>query len=213
MYLLCTRYGARPYYNSSEDPLAEHQDTRLNSSQGTIGYVDSDATEDYWPEDMERNINVIPTMRERTKRDKPHWTIRRVIQVRPSLHLFSVRTHGLKHRKWKYTFSCRQAKCARRFSNVRDWNSHHRLHHAEVKFKCSVCSKVCLTPSSFRDHKYAHRDNLFKCLQCHCSFPFKSGVNNHKRAHLSQRLFKCFTRKCQKSYKHPQDLHRHIKHT
>ena len=65
--------------------------------------------------------------------------------------------------------------------------------------------------SNVRDHRYVHRYSPFKCLQCQRTFPFKSGVNNHRRAHLSQKLFKCFAGRCQKAYKHPQDLHRHVK--
>ena len=46
--------------------------------------------------------------------------------------------------------------------------------------------------------------------QCYSTFPFLSGVKNHRRVHLSQRLFKCFAGGCKSSFKHPQDLHRHI---
>ena len=44
-----SRYGARPYYNTQDDPETKQAETVLNSSQETVGYIDSDVTEEYWP--------------------------------------------------------------------------------------------------------------------------------------------------------------------
>ena len=44
-----SRYGARPYFNAQDDPEAKQAETALNLSQGTVGYIDSDVTEEYWP--------------------------------------------------------------------------------------------------------------------------------------------------------------------
>ena len=105
---------------------------------------------------------------------------------------------------------CKEKGCNKHFSNVCDWNSHHRLQHRRVTFKCNLCHKVYNTPSSYKDNKYSHCPNQFKCHQCQLTFPFKSDVSNHRRAHMNQHLFKCFSGGCRKAYKHPQDLHRHI---
>ena len=99
--------------------------------------------------------------------------------------------------------------CGKKFSNVRDWNSHHRLQHAIV-FRCGKCFKVYPTPSLYQDHIYSHCETQYKCQQCDCNFPFLSGVKNYQRAHLKQKLFKCFMGGCKSAFKHPQDLHRHI---
>ena len=48
-----SRYGAKPIYSLNDDPETEHVESVLNSSQGTMGYADSDATEEYWPVDIE----------------------------------------------------------------------------------------------------------------------------------------------------------------
>ena len=44
-----SRYGARPYYKTQDDPETKQAETVLNSSQETVGYIDSDVTEEYWP--------------------------------------------------------------------------------------------------------------------------------------------------------------------
>ena len=105
---------------------------------------------------------------------------------------FGMSVHGTCRCKRVYNLLCKQRGCGKRFTNVRDWNSHHRLQHRNVTFKCTVCKQVYLMPSSFKDHKYSHHENQFKCHQCRHSFPFKSGIDNHRCAHLTQRLFKCF---------------------
>ena len=51
--MLESRYGAKPFYSLNDDPEAKHVESVLNSSQGTVGYADSDATEEYWPVDVE----------------------------------------------------------------------------------------------------------------------------------------------------------------
>ena len=48
-----SRYGVKPFYSLNDDPQAKHAESVLNSSQGTVGYADSNATEEYWPVDIE----------------------------------------------------------------------------------------------------------------------------------------------------------------
>ena len=122
---------------------------------------------------------------------------------------FKVSVHGIQCRTCKYSYKCKISGCGKRFSNTHDWNSHHRACHASV-FCCGKCFKVYPSPSLYRDHLYAHCENQYKCRQYNCTFPFLSGVKNHRRVHMSQCLFKCFAGGCKSSFKHPQDLHRHI---
>ena len=122
---------------------------------------------------------------------------------------FKMRVHGVKCRQCTYNFTCKIPKCRRKFTTTRDWNSHHRIQHGN-KLKCNICGKKYPSPSSYRDHQYAHWESEFKCRQCNWNFPFLSGINNHWWAHLMQKLFKCFSGGCKSSFKHPQDLHRHI---
>ena len=85
--------------------------------------------------------------------------------------------------------------CWKKFTTTRDWNSHHRVQHG-TKLKCNICSKSYPSPTSYRDHQYTHQDSQFKCQQCNRNFPFLSVIKNHRRAHLTQKLFKCFSGGC-----------------
>ena len=122
---------------------------------------------------------------------------------------FKMRVHGIRRRQYTYNFTCKMPRCRRKFTTTWDWNSHHRVQHG-TKLKCNICGKKYPSPSSYRDHHYTHWDSQFKCQQCNQNFPFLSGINNHQQAHLMQKLFKCFSGGCKSSFKHPQDLHRHI---
>ena len=122
---------------------------------------------------------------------------------------FKVKVHGIRRRQCTYNFTCKMPLCGRKFTTTRDWNSHHRVQHG-TKLKCNFCSKSYPSPSSYRDHQYTHWDSQLRCQQCNRKFPFLSVLKNHRRAHLTQRLFKCFSVGCKRSFKHPQDLHRHI---
>ena len=122
---------------------------------------------------------------------------------------FKVKVHGIRREQRTYNFTCKMPLCGRKFTTTRDWNSHHRVQHG-TKLKCNICSKSYPSPSSYRDHQYTHRDLQFRCQQCNRNFLFLIVFKNHRRAHLTQRLFKCFSGGCKSSFKHPQDLHRHI---
>ena len=122
---------------------------------------------------------------------------------------FKVKVHGIQRRQRTYNFTCKMPSCGRKFTTTRDWNSHHRVQHG-TKLKCNFCSKSYPSPSSYHDHQYTHRDSQLRCQQCNRKFPFLSVLKNHRRAHLTQRLFKCFSGGYKRSFKHPQDLHRHI---
>ena len=77
-----SRYGARPYYNPTEDPMEKCVETGLNSLQETVGYVDFDATDEYLPDKFYTTPEVtIRTTRERASHAESQKASKR---VRPS---------------------------------------------------------------------------------------------------------------------------------
>ena len=102
-------------------------------------------------------------------------------------------------------------KCHTVFKSLQEWNEHHHHCHPRLTYMCRICGKICLMPSSFRDHKYYHGVKKFECGQCRKLFMNASHFNLHKHFHHRDRLYKCFASKCKCSYKWLQDLLRHIK--
>ena len=92
-----------------------------------------------------------------------------------------------------------------------EWNTHHKTKHSDVKYTCSVCSKVLHTPSSIKDHKYMHNRKQHICSRCNQGFLSPSCLTQHKHTHQRQRLYMCFTVDCSNSYKWPQDILRHVR--
>ena len=125
---------------------------------------------------------------------------------------FTLSTYKLSCKKKRnYTFHCAVRGCRKSFNKVKDWNSHHLLHHRSVKYKCSECSKWISTPTGLKDHKYMHHEKCFRCGRCEKTFYFQSGLNLHRNLHRRKQAYECFTKNCKKCYKWPQDLMRHIK--
>ena len=164
-----SRYGAKLYYNAQDDPEAKQAETALISSQGTVGYIDFDVTEEYWSlKDNRSNETAESDTLKNVKKNNKQSRHRHaraygtdnlryhIIRARPSQYVFNLQVHGLKHRRRVYNFLCKQKGCNRHLSNVHDWNSHHRLQHRWVVFKCTSCRKVYNTPSSFKQriHKF-----------------------------------------------------------
>ena len=125
---------------------------------------------------------------------------------------FAISSHRLLRKKRKkYNFRCPITGCKKVFNTVKDWNSHHLSLHSAVKYQCSICLKWMTTPNRFNDHKYLHQDARYKCGRCNKSFYFKSGLQLHKNLHRRYKVYKCFAKNCDHSYKWPQDLLRHVK--
>ena len=125
---------------------------------------------------------------------------------------FAISSHGLlrKTRK-KYNFKCPIRGCKKIFGMVKDWNSHHLSSHSTVKYQCAKCLKWMTTPNRFADHKYYHQEARYKCGRCNKSFHFNSGLQLHKNLHRRNKVYRCFAKNCDHSYKWPQDLLRHVK--
>ena len=122
---------------------------------------------------------------------------------------FNINIHGIKKRKCQYQFVCMNKECKRSFTQVGDWNAHHRLVHKN-KITCNECGLKFTTPSAHRAHRNFHAVHKFTCPICKRTFAFISGQKQHMTAHRRSRLHRCFHGNCSKSYKWPQDLVRHV---
>ena len=146
------------------------------------------------------------------KHDRKH-----VIRGKPTQRLVSSLTiwkHVLRKRKPQLRLKCRTKNCSMAyvsFKTHKDLNAHHHIYHPNILFKCHSCKKRFSTPSTWKNHKYGcSRQKLYNCDSCNKRFLFSSTLQQHIRCHISQKLFKCFYGKCQRRYKYPQDLDRHI---
>ena len=104
-----------------------------------------------------------------------------------------------------------EKKCRAVFTSIKAWNEHHLLRHSKLTYLCNKCGKTCYTPTSYRDHKYYHGNKNFQCGHFMKSFLNSSQLNLHKHFHRRYQLYSCFSSKCNRAYKWPQDLLRHIK--
>ena len=123
---------------------------------------------------------------------------------------FRISVYGIKRKRKPTYLGCKIPGCSLKFPSVREWNSHHRLVHQGIQLTCTVCKKRFNTPSFLRDHVYVHSKINYKCEKCDKNFLFKSLYRIHVRTHLRSKIHKCFAGSCNKEYKWPQDLHRHI---
>ena len=129
------------------------------------------------------------------------------------VHIFNVQSHVLKRRHLKAYLKCRVPGCCMAyvtFNSVRSISAHHLLHHPSVTYRCPKCTKVALTPNSLRLHMYCHEDKQFQCEVCRKKFVYQSKLKQHKCMHTIMKKYECFHGGCNKKYKHPQDLIRHI---
>ena len=123
---------------------------------------------------------------------------------------FHISVHRIKRKRKRTYLGCKIPECSLKFLSVREWNSHHRLVHHGIQLTCTVCKKKFNMPSFLQDHAYVHSKINYKCEKCDKNFPFKSLYRIHVRTHLRSKIHKCFAGSCNKEYKWPQDLHRHI---
>ena len=123
---------------------------------------------------------------------------------------FHISVHGIKRKRKRTYLGCKIPGCSLKFPLFREWNSYHRLVHQGIQLTCTECKKSFKTPSFLRDHVYVHSKTNYKCEKCDKNFPFKSLYRIHVHTHLRSKIHKCFAGSCNKEYKWPQDLHRHI---
>ena len=94
--------------------------------------------------------------------------------------------------------------------SVKDLNTHHHLYHKLVTYQCPTCKKTLATPTAFKWHQYMHLPLTYKCDRCNNTYVYKSKLQQHSRVHHKYKKYNCCFGRCQKSYRHPQDLERHI---
>ena len=168
-------------------PVSKYAESITASSKDTVKY---------WPLDEHEQRRLLQT---------PTSSVLKNIQQKT----FAMSTHGIRRRKRRYYFKCKIGLCNKSYSNIRDWNAHHRRKHGTL-IRCTSCPKKFTTPSAHRAHIYTHFPARHKCTQCSCKFAFVSWLKQHKYAHMKTNLHKCFYGNCKKLYRWPQDLSRHI---
>ena len=162
--------------------------------------VSSENTVDYWPLDEDEQRRLLQTSRPSTTP-----TVSKNVQQRT----FSMSTHGIRRRKHLYYLKCKIGPCNKSYSNIRDWNAHHRQKHGTL-IRCTSCPKSFTMPSAHHAHVYTYFPARHNCTQCMHKFAFVSWLKQHKYAHMKNNFHKCFHGTCKKSYRWPQDLSRHI---
>ena len=120
-----------------------------------------------------------------------------------------IRRHLLRrHRRCIY-LKCRVRGCTLAYTSskrLKDLNTHHRIYHPLIYYKCRCCRKRIYTPSTWQFHQYCQRPKLKKCTGCNKFFLFESTLKRHRHCHNKVKMFRCIFGCCQQSYKHPQDL-------
>ena len=91
--------------------------------------VSSENTIDYWPSDEDEQRCMLQTSRPSTTP-----TVTKNVQQRT----FSMSTHGIQQRKHRYYFKCKIGHCNKSYSNIKDWNTHHRQKHGTL-IRCTSC--------------------------------------------------------------------------
>ena len=120
---------------------------------------------------------------ERLSREK-----RKIIYSQPSKHVvdwkmtFNLRRHVLRKSKYQTYLKCRVASCPLAyitFNTMKDLNTHHKLYHPNITYKCKNCGTRVTTPSSWKYHKYCQKPKLVACDICSKKFTYISRMRQH----------------------------------
>ena len=106
---------------------------------------------------------------------------------------FKMRRHILHRHKYKTYMKCRVKDCALAyitFHTVKVLNTHHRIYHSHISYKCQKCKKMIYTPSTWRFRMYCQKPKVYKCEHCDDQFMFRSKLKQRKCKHISQKLLK-----------------------
>ena len=167
---------------------------------------------------LSHSSRLSPVATRSLTRSKQPQHKKRLISGHPSkinvpTYSFRIRRHLLhSHRRCVY-LKCRVRGCTlpyASFNRLKDLNTHHRIYHPTIYYKCRHCRKRICTPSIWQFHQYCQRPKLKKCTGCNKYFLFKSTLKQHRCCHSKVKMFRCIFGSCQLSYKHPQDLNRHV---
>ena len=149
----------------------------------------------YIKNDLHVSLTRLPNdeIRQKTRR-QPITTRHKAITPRPVTvkanptaarkYIFKLKRYGVRRKNHKnYHYTCMGKKCYTVFKSLQEWNEHHHHCHPRLTYMCRICGKICLMPSSFRDHKYYHGVKKFECGQCRKLFMNASHFNLHKHFH------------------------------
>ena len=114
--------------------------------------MSSENTVDYWPLDEDEQRRLLQTSRPSTTP-----TVSKNVQQRT----FSMSTHGIRRRKHRYYFKCKIGPCNKSYSNIRDWNAHHRQKHGTL-IRCTSCpnEEECGNPESSGPRMEANTEDI-----------------------------------------------------
>ena len=112
--------------------------------------VSSENTVQYWPLDKNEQRRLLQTTTPSVSKNVQQRT-------------FTMSTHGIRRRKHRYYFKCKIGPCNKSYSNIRDWNAHHRQKHGTL-IRCTSCPKSFTMPSTHRTHVYTHSPARQICL-------------------------------------------------
>ena len=87
-------------------------------------------------------------------------------------------------------FSCKN--CDKKYSNIKSFNQHIKIHNVSKSFKCDVCLKIFLSKAHLKIHHRTHTgEKPFECEVCKRKFAEKSNLVRHQATHSDVRNFKC----------------------
>ena len=169
------------------------------------------------PLEPKQSVTLVPPKPKKSSNIFPKWQIsghpsKEQVTSRQQ-HTFHVQWHVLKKRIKKVYLKCQVKNCQqayRSFLRVKILNVHHWIYHPKVLFSCLICPKCHCTLSSARFHKYEHQIPRYTCSTCNKQYVYQSKPWQHRRVHICYKMYHCFYGGCNKQYKHPQDLDRHV---
>ena len=97
------------------------------------------------------------------------------------------------------------------FLTIKLWITHRAAAHKNIVLTCEICKRTFQKPSARRAHKNSHAAHKHRCNTCAKSFAYHSALPQHQQVHSLGHRHKYFSGGCNKSYKWPWDLNRHIK--
>ena len=144
--------------------------------------VKSDTTEIYWPIESDKTPDFNHVLSENS------WHKPTLKSTNHKMAKFNILLHGIRRRKPKYYFKCKETGCTYSFASLKGWNLHHRLHH-NMLIVCTICNKKFATPSVHRAHKNLHATRKYVCETCGNTYPYKSSLKTHRKVHSTQHQF------------------------
>ena len=106
--------------NILEAPMKQTTDSNNGST--------SDTTVLYWESSKPKRLKL---RRKKSMKPKEMKKVKTKIPANVTFN-FEVSVHRIHQWICKYSCRCKVSGCGKKFSNVRDWNSHHILHHASL---------------------------------------------------------------------------------